>query len=127
MDAAGRRQYLYHRRWRERRDAEKFESMVAFSKRLPRLRREVDRLVRRRDLSRDRVLAFAVGLLDDGLFRIGGDEYADGNGSYGLATLQRQHVQLDGGGTLLFDYEGKGGKRLVRRSRIRASSPLVRS
>jgi DNA topoisomerase IB len=110
-DVAGRRQYLYHERWRRRRDAEKFDSMLAFSARLPRLRRAVDRLVREDELSRERVLAFAVGLLDHGLFRIGGEEYAEGNGTHGLTTLERADVELDGDGVLLFDYVGKGGKR----------------
>jgi DNA topoisomerase IB len=110
-DDAGRRQYLYDPRWRRRRDAEKFESMLSFSARLPKVRREVDRLVRADQLSQERVLAFAVGLLDHGLFRIGGDEYADGNGTHGLTTLERADVELDGGGVLFFDYVGKGGKR----------------
>jgi len=110
-DAAGRRQYLYHERWRRRRDAEKFESMLSFSEKLPRLRRTVDSLVRGGELSRERVLAFAVGLLDHGLFRIGSAVYAEDNGSHGLTTLERADVELDGDGVLLFDYIGKGGKR----------------
>jgi DNA topoisomerase IB len=127
-DAAGRRQYLYHDRWRRRRDAEKFESMLAFSTRLPRVRREVDRLVRADELSRERVLAFAVGLLDHGLFRIGSDEYAEGNGTHGLTTLERSDVELDGDGVLFFDYVGKGGKRhsqeIVDRSLYRVGTEL---
>jgi DNA topoisomerase IB len=130
-DVAGRRQYLYHQRWRDRRDAEKFESMLAFSARLPRLRRELDRLVRADELSRERVLAFAVGLLDHGLFRIGGDQYAEGNGTHGLTTLERSDVELDGDGVLSFDYVGKGGKRhrqeVVDRALYRVGTELKAS
>jgi DNA topoisomerase IB len=109
-DDAGRRQYLYHPAWREHRDREKFENMLAFGRRLPVVRKSVARLVRRDGLSRERVLAGAVGLLDRGLFRVGGEEYADENGSYGLATLERRHVKLTDC-AIVFDYEGKTGKR----------------
>jgi len=113
-DSAGRRQYLYHERWRARRDAQKFDSMLAFAARLPRLRRDIDALVRGKKLSRERVLAFAVGLLDHGLFRIGSEAYADENGTHGLTTLERRHVQLNGHATVLFDYTGKNSKRIRR-------------
>ena len=85
-DAAGRRQYRYHDRWRERRDQEKFDQMLAFARALPRLRKRAAA-----DLSEPghtRELACAVRLLDRGFFRVGGEEYAEGNGSYGLATLE---------------------------------------
>lgn len=85
--------------------------MLAFSTRLPLPRGAVDRLVRGDELSRERVLAFAIGLLDHGLFWIGGEEDAEGNGTHGLTTLERSDVELDGDGALLFDYVGKGGKR----------------
>jgi DNA topoisomerase I len=115
-DAAGRRQYLYHERWRERRDQEKFERVLRFARALPRLRRAVARDLRGDELSRERVLACGVRLLDLGLFRIGGETYAAENGSYGLATLERRHVSLDGDGTVLFDYPAKSGRR--RRQQI---------
>ncbi|HEY7396911.1 MAG TPA: hypothetical protein VH538_01300 [Gaiellaceae bacterium] len=112
-DAAGRRQYLYHPTWRIRRDREKFEAMIAFARALPGLRAESERLLRRRGLPKPRVLAFAVALLDRGLFRVGGEDYAKQNGSRGLTTLQRRHVHLASSDTIEFDYKGKTGKRLV--------------
>jgi DNA topoisomerase IB len=116
-DDAGRRQYLYHERWRIRRDQEKFARMLLFAKQLPRLRRSVTRDLRLADLSEDRVLACAIRLLDVGLFRVGNQVYADENGSYGLTTLERRHVSLDGDGVVLFDYTAKGGLR--RRQSVR--------
>src|SRR5262249_11083941 len=86
-DVAGRRQYRYHDRWRERRDREKFDRMLEFARALPGIRAAVEQDLRQRGLVRERVLACAVRLLDRGFFRIGGEEYAGENGSYGLATL----------------------------------------
>jgi DNA topoisomerase-1 len=113
VDAAGRKQYLYHPRWRERRDQEKYERMRAFARSLPKLRRITAREIKGEELTRERVLACAVRLLDEAYFRIGGEEYADENGGYGLATLERRHVTITGG-TAEFDFPGKGGKRLVQ-------------
>ncbi len=91
IDAAGRKQYLYHLRWRELRDRQKFEHMVDFAHVLPRLRRRVRTELRRSDeLDRTRVLACAIRLLDVGVFRIGSEEYADEEGGVGLATVMRQ-------------------------------------
>jgi DNA topoisomerase I len=113
-DAAGRRQYLYHRIWRERRDQQKFDEMIRFARALPRLRRAATRDLRRRHLTRERVLACAVRLLDRGFFRIGTEDYAEENQTYGLATLRRSHAQLGPEGTIVFDYPSKGGKRRVQ-------------
>jgi DNA topoisomerase IB len=113
-DAAGRRQYLYHPAWRERRDREKFEDMVRFARTLPKLRRIVARDLRRRAWPREKVLACAVRLLDRGFFRIGSESYAEENKTYGLATMQRRHVTLEGRGVIRFDYTSKGGKRRVQ-------------
>jgi DNA topoisomerase IB len=113
VDAAGRKQYRYHDRWRERRDARKFEEMLDFARSLPRLRRRVARDIRGEDLSRDRVLACAVRLLDLGFFRVGGEDYAEQNESFGLATIQRRHVRLEPGG-MRFDYAAKSGQRRVQ-------------
>jgi DNA topoisomerase-1 len=110
IDARGRKQYRYHDRWRERRDREKFDSMVEFARRLPRLRRRVTRDLRRRNISEERVLACAVRLLDRGFFRIGGEDYAEENETYGVATMRKRHVSLRGD-TVTFDYEAKGGAR----------------
>jgi DNA topoisomerase IB len=111
-DVAGRRQYRYHDRWRERRDQQKFDEMLAFARALPRLRRAAATDLHER--GRRRELACAVRLLDRGFFRIGGEEYADGNGSHGLATLTKRHVQLGDSGVLVFDYPAKSGKRRLQ-------------
>jgi DNA topoisomerase IB len=113
-DAAGRKQYRYHQRWRERRDQIKFEKMVAFARELPHLRAAAARDIRRKGFPRERVLACAVRLLDRGFFRIGGEEYAEENDSYGLATMRKRHVTLEDGYVLRFDYPAKSGKQHVR-------------
>jgi DNA topoisomerase IB len=113
-DAAGRKQYRYHQRWRARRDAIKFERMTEFARALPRVREETERHLRKRGFPRERVLAAAVRLLERGFFRIGGEEYAEENESYGLATMRKSHVTLGDGGEIVFDYPAKSGKRQVR-------------
>jgi DNA topoisomerase I len=92
-DDRGRKQYLYHQRWRARRDAEKFDDMVRFAHALPDLRGRVDDDLDGDELTHARVLACAVRLLDRGFFRIGSEEYTD---SFGLATMQKSHVTLGG-------------------------------
>jgi len=111
-DAAGRRQYRYHDRWRERRDQQKFDQMLAFARAMPRLRKRVAADLRGDERLRE--LACAVRLLDRGFFRVGGEEYAEGNGSYGLATLEPRHVTLARDGVLVFDYRAKSGKRRLQ-------------
>ena len=109
-DARRRKQYRYHEAWRERRDETKFERTVAFGHALPRLRARVAEDLRRGDLSRERVLATVVRLLDLTLIRVGNEEYARSNRSYGLTTLRTRHVDLDGT-TLHFVFRGKSGKQ----------------
>ncbi len=114
VDAAGRKQYRYHDAWRARRDAEKFADMARFARALPRLRERVDAdLTGATALTRERVLACAVRLLDRGFFRIGSEEYTVTNESYGLATMRKQHVKVRDGRTMVFDYPAKSGKRQV--------------
>jgi DNA topoisomerase-1 len=113
-DAAGRRQYRYHQKWRERRDQIKFDKMTEFAQALPGLREIAAEDVQRKGFPREKVLACAVRLLDRGFFRIGGEEYAEENESYGLATMQKQHVSLGDDCTLTFDYPAKSGKRQIR-------------
>ena len=113
-DASGRRQYLYHPRWRAHRDRQKFGHALEFARALPRMRRRVARGLEGDCLTRERVLACAIRLLDRGLFRVGGEEYADENGGYGLATLERAHVRVENGSRLVFDYVGKTGRRHVQ-------------
>jgi DNA topoisomerase I len=112
IDDAGRKQYRYHDDWRSRRDREKFQRMLRFARALPRLRRRIAGELEGEELTRERVLACAVRLLDVGLFRIGGEEYAEDGGGLGLATLRKEHVTL-GDGTVVFDYPAKGGIRRV--------------
>ncbi len=113
VDSAGRKQYLYHKRWRERRDQEKFGEMIGFARALPRMRKRVAADLRMPDMSREQVLACAVHLLDHGFFRIGSEDYAERNESYGLATLLKEHVTINGTG-LSFDYPAKSGARGVQ-------------
>jgi DNA topoisomerase IB len=111
LDAAGRRQYLYHPRWRERRDREKFERMIRFAELLPGLRRRLARTLRRNsEPSREIVLASALRLLDIGMFRVGSEEYAEEDHGIGLATIRKEHVRVHDG-AIEFDYPGKGGLR----------------
>ena len=112
-DAAGRKQYRYHDRWRERRDREKFDSMVEFARALPRLRARVEEGLRLEGMPRERVLACAARLLDRGFFRIGSEDYAEENDTYGIATMRKRHVTVQGQ-EVTFDYESKGGKRRVQ-------------
>jgi DNA topoisomerase-1 len=127
IDAAGRKQYLYHPQWRELRDRQKFADMVEFAHALPRLRRLIGEDLRDgEELGREQVLAGAVRLLDLGLFRIGGEEYAETNGSYGLATLQREHVSVRDG-VAMFDYPAKSGVQRVHDVSDEACVELVRA
>jgi DNA topoisomerase IB len=114
-DAAGRKQYRYHDDWRTRRDAEKFADMTRFARALPRLREQVESdLQSSTQLTRERVLACAVRLLDRGFFRIGTEEYAVTNASYGLATMRKEHVTIGADGAMIFDYPAKHGIRRVQ-------------
>jgi DNA topoisomerase I len=109
-DVAGRKQYRYHDSWRERRDREKFDSMISFARALPKLRERVAHDLALEGLPRDRVLACAVRLLDLGFFRIGSEDYAEENDTYGIATMKKRHVTISGD-QISFDYEAKGGQR----------------
>ncbi len=113
MDAAGRKQYLYHQAWRDSRDREKFNAMLGFARALPRMRKRVEEDLQLRGFARDRVLACSVRLLDLGFFRVGSDQYADENETFGLSTLRRKHVHFERGAAI-FDYKAKGSKRQVQ-------------
>jgi len=112
-DAAGRRQYRYHDDWRRNRDREKHEKMLEFAAALPRARERMLADVARPKLDRERVLGGAARLLDLGFFRIGSEEYAETNQSYGLATMRRDHVACSKG-IVTFDYVAKSGKQRVQ-------------
>jgi DNA topoisomerase-1 len=123
-DAAGRRQYLYHQRWQEERSEEKFDRVLAMSSALPDWRRRIAvDLAGRRGLDRDRVLALALHLLDLGYFRAGGDQYAEENNSFGIATLLCDHVKLHRQ-AVEFDYPAKSG---VRRTLVVDDPEVVRA
>ena len=109
-DAAGRRQYRYHDLWREQRDQQKHDRMLEFGAALPRLREVIGRHLGGRGLVRQRVLAAAVQLINLGFFRPGGEEYAAGNGSFGLATIRRDQVSVSRG-QIVFTYTGKGARQ----------------
>jgi DNA topoisomerase IB len=112
-DDAGRRQYLYHPAWRELRDKAKHDRMLQMAARLPRARRRVTEHLALAGMPRERALAAAFRLLDLGCFRVGGEAYAEQNGSYGLATILREHVRIEGD-RIVFEYTAKSGQhRLV--------------
>jgi DNA topoisomerase I len=112
-DQAGRKQYLYHPKWRERRDREKFDHMLEFARALPAMRKRWNRDLARDGWARERVLACAARLLDRGFFRIGTEGYAEQNQTYGLATMQKKHVKLGDHNEISFDYRAKSGKRRI--------------
>lgn len=108
-DAKGRKQYRYHPRYRQARDETKFDRMLEFSKVLPNIRDRVEKDLNRPGLPRRKVLAAVVKLLERTLIRIGNDEYAKDNQSYGLTTLRSEHVEVTGW-KLRFEFSGKSGK-----------------
>ena len=108
-DDAGRRQYLYHPQWRIKRDKSKHDRVLTVAARLPAAREAVAEDLRREGMPFERALATAFRLLDLGFFRIGGEAYAETNNSYGLATIQKQHVSIQGT-TVVFDYVAKSGQ-----------------
>lgn len=107
-DAAGRRQYLYHTAWQQERAEEKFDRVLEMSKNLPFWRASIAKDLAGRGLTRQRVLALALHLLDRGYFRAGGEQYAEENESYGIATLLCSHVKLRSD-AVEFDYPAKSG------------------
>jgi DNA topoisomerase I len=109
-DARGRKQYRYHTRFREVRESTKYEHMVAFTEALPALRAKVREHMAMRGLPREKVLATVVHLLEITLIRVGNDEYAKHNSSYGLTTLKNRHVAIDGN-EVRFRFTGKSGKQ----------------
>ena len=107
-DARGRTQYRYHPKWREVRDESKYERMIEFAKVLPKIRARVRRDLRKPGLSREKVLATVVKLLETTLIRVGNGEYAKNNKSYGLTTIRNKHVEVHGS-KIHFEFRGKSG------------------
>ncbi len=108
-DARGRKQYRYHSRWREVRDEGKYGKMLIFGKVLPAIRAQVERDLSKRGLPREKVLAAIVRLLEGTLIRVGNEEYAKTNNSFGLTTMRSRHVKIDGDSRIRFDFRGKSG------------------
>jgi DNA topoisomerase-1 len=108
-DARRRKQYRYHPRWRQVRDETKYERLVPFAYALPKMRKRVEEHLALRGLPREKVLAMIVRLLETTFIRVGNEEYARANGSYGLTTLRNHHVRIDGPRTEL-RFKGKSGK-----------------
>jgi DNA topoisomerase I len=126
VDSRGRTQYRYHQLWTEQREDQKFEHMLRFADALPRLRTATLHDLRHRRMDRDRVAASAVRLIDLGLFRLGGERYAELDHHYGAATLEKRHVSLGRDG-IVFDYVAKEGKRRTITVNDPAVLPTVRS
>ncbi len=109
VDVKGRKQYRYHARWREARDGNKFQDILQFGSALPAIRARVAKDMKRSGLPREKVLAAVVKLLEVTLIRVGNAEYARKNDSYGLTTIRKKHVDLDGS-DIHFHFSGKSGK-----------------
>jgi DNA topoisomerase IB len=107
-DDAGRRQYLYHEQWRLERDEAKHDRVLRLARRLPEIRATIESDLRRRGLGRDRVLATGLRMLDHGVFRVGGDQYAQEHGTHGVATLYRDNVRVSRG-EVIAEFTAKGG------------------
>lgn len=124
-DEKGRKQYRYHPRWREVRDEAKYSRMIAFAEALPGLRAQVQEDLALPGLQRDKVLATVVRLLDETNIRIGNEEYARENKSFGLTTLRNKHVEVSGS-TLRFAFRGKSGKQHVVEVQDRRVARIVK-
>ncbi|WP_214367806.1 DNA topoisomerase IB [Pseudonocardia sp. H11422] len=120
-DARGRKQYRYNPRWREVRDATKYHRMTEFGQALPGLRRHIDADLDRPGLPREKVLGAVLRLMDETLIRIGNEEYARQNHSFGLTTLQHDHVRSEDCTTIAFEFRAKSGKQ----QRVRLSDPRL--
>jgi DNA topoisomerase IB len=125
-DSAGRRQYRYHDLWREQRDQDKHDRVREFGAALPRIRRVICGHLEGQGLTRERVLAAAIRLIDLGFFRPGGEEYAEENGTFGLATIRKEHVTLSRG-QLVFEYPAKGARQREQAVAEDHVSAVVRS
>lgn len=124
-DARGRKQYRYHKRWREIRDETKYGRMISFAQALPAIRKRIETDLGLTALPRDKVLATVVQLLESTAIRVGNDEYAKDNGSFGLTTLRNKHAKVDGS-TVRFAFRGKSGVRHAIDLRDRRLARIIR-
>jgi DNA topoisomerase-1 len=120
-DARGRKQYRYHPRWRAVQDRTKFHRTAAFGQALPGLRERIDQDLDRPGLPREKVLGAVLRLMDQTLIRIGNEEYARQNESFGLTTLRHDHVRIEDPTTIAFEFRAKSGKE----QRVRLSDPRL--
>lgn len=124
-DAKGRKQYRYHPRWREVRDETKYDHIISFAENLPRLREQVAHHLSLSGLPREKLLATLVRLLDITLIRVGNEEYARENNSYGLTTMRTEHVDVSGA-KVEFHFRGKGGKEHIIDVKDRQLAKIVK-
>jgi DNA topoisomerase-1 len=125
-DARGRKQYRYHPQFREARESTKYEHMMEFAKALPEVRRKLAEHMAMRGVPREKVLATVVHLLETTLIRVGNDDYAKENKSYGLTTLRNPHVKVDGS-ELRFQFKGKSGKMWRLQVKDRRIAKIIRA
>lgn len=125
-DVRGRKQYRYHDRWRDVRDANKYERLAEFAGALPALRATLDEHLAQRGLTQEKVLAAVVRLLDETLIRIGNDEYKETNDSFGLTTIEGEHVDVEGT-TVTFEFRGKSGVEQAVSLRDRRLASIVKA
>jgi DNA topoisomerase I len=125
-DARGRKQYRYHTAFREMRESVKFEHLLAFAEALPTIRAKVSEHMAQRGLAREKVLATVVHLLETTLIRVGNDDYAKHNKSYGLTTLKNRHVAVEGS-EIRFRFTGKSGKQWSLKLRDRRVAKIIRA
>ena len=124
-DAKGRKLFRYHERWTALRDADKYSRLIGFCAVLPRIRRRVSRDLKRPGLDHDRVVATIVRLMETTLIRVGNEEYARQNGSYGLTTLRNRHAKVEGG-TVRLRFKGKSGKEVEAEVSDRRVARIIR-
>jgi len=124
-DARGRKQYRYHKRWRETRDENKYDRMIGFAQNLPKMRKRIESDLSLPGLPREKVLATIVQLLETTAIRVGNDEYAKENNSFGLTTLRNKHAKVEGS-NVRFSFRGKSGVRQALDLRDRRLAKIIR-
>jgi DNA topoisomerase I len=124
-DAAGRKQYIYSQKWREKRDKEKFDRILAFANALPMMRRITAQHLRHRKLDREKVLACMTRLIDMAYFRVGNERYAKENHTFGLSTMRSRHLKIEGD-KLIFHFVGKSHKEHIQEIENHALAKIVR-
>jgi DNA topoisomerase-1 len=125
IDAAGRTQAIYHPSFRKKQDKKKYSKVLSFASKLPALRQQIERDLAKRDLPKEKVLACVVKLIDLAYFRVGNEEYAKENSSYGITTMRSKHVDVNSY-SVTFDFMGKSGKHHVKKIADRTLSKIIK-